>query len=135
MLCGFPSSSTTKSSLLRSPTILPFLSRTVVGTFTTFTLEENVVGSSALPLSAASRTTPHASRTIIATAAKRSFTSALTPLQSPSFVTWARVYTLLTRRRQQSQLALRSKMGARHATARSHRTRDLQEHLPLHRRG
>src|ERR1700722_5750192 len=43
MACGLPSSSSSKSSLVRSRTILPFLSRTVTGKVTTFTSTERVV--------------------------------------------------------------------------------------------
>ena len=43
MDCGLPSSSSSKSSLVRSRTILPFLSRTVTGKVTTFTLTGIVV--------------------------------------------------------------------------------------------
>src|SRR5580700_7536268 len=43
MDCGLPSSCSSKSSLERSRTILPFLSRTVTGNVTTFTLTGIVV--------------------------------------------------------------------------------------------
>src|ERR1700733_14250392 len=43
MDCGLPSSSSSKSSLVRSRTILPFLSRTVTGKLTTLTSTERVV--------------------------------------------------------------------------------------------
>src|SRR5512135_292609 len=42
MVCGWPSCSSLKSSLLRLLTIWPCLSRTVASTFTTFTSEEKV---------------------------------------------------------------------------------------------
>src|ERR1700719_4111051 len=49
MVCGRPSSCRVKSSLVRSRTIFPCLSRTVTGSVTTFTCTDNVVVGASCP--------------------------------------------------------------------------------------